>query len=257
MITVTLNGSVIGGCGQDYILPESNVLGLGIPDVKPLDLDVPIQHGAAAARDYLTTRTLGIPILIYRKDDPSAAMAAARSLKTSWQPTKNSYEDVLTIESASIGPSNDIMTFFGRPRGGLDLDFEFHHKGLIRGYGSFLCLDPLGYGDEENDSGTNLSILNSGDATTDRIEIVLTGNGGTPTITNANDDNRAIKFGTFLANGATRQIDVRSKTVMNGSTDAYSNLSPTNQWFDLVPGTNSITVTGASSIDITWRSAWF
>lgn len=258
MITVTLNGVTIGGCGTDFVISESNVVGLGIPDVKALDLDLQSAHGNTASRDFLAQRTLGIPIIIYRKNDPTAAMAALRTLKTAWQPTNSgNNDDLLTVVADGIGPTNGTLSFFGRPRGGLEADLNRHHSGLINVFASFACLDPLGYGNTESTSGTSLNINNVGDATTDRITLTVTGNGGTPVITNTTDDGRAIRFGTTLAGAATRQIDVRNKTVLNGSLDTYSELSPTNQWFDLLPGVNSVTVTGASSINITWRPAWF
>lgn len=258
MITVTLNGVVIGNCGSDFVLGEESVDGLGMPDIKAQDLDFQGMHGAVGGKDYLAVRTIGVPILIYRKEDPQAAMEAARTLKTAWQPANSGNNtEVLTIGSSGFGPASGDTTFYGRPRGGIELDLEQHHAGLIRAYASFACLDPLGYGPEETDSGTTLTIDNVGDAASNRITIEVTGDGNTPVIQNTTDDNRAIRFGTPLAGAATRQIDVRSRTVLDGSTDKYAELSPVNQWFDLVPGENELLVTGASSIDITWRPAWF
>lgn len=259
MITITLNGTIIGGCGSDFVLAEDSLSGFGMPDVKPMDIDLQLNHGMVASRDFLSSRIIGIPIIIYRPGDPGAAMAAARQLKAAWQPARDGNDDILTVEAEGIGPLNDKLTFFGRPRGGLELDLVKHHAGLITAYGSFTCLDPLGYGDEETSTGTLLDVDNIGTAATDRISITITGNGETPVITNNTDEERAIRFGEPLTSGWIRNIDVRAKTVVEGQVgdDRYSNLSPTNQWFDILPGVNSITVTGAASIDITWRSAWY
>lgn len=258
MITITLNGTTIGGCGSDYVLAEDNLSGFGMPDVKPLDIDLQLNHGMVASKDFLASRIIGIPVIIYRKGNPGAAMSAARQLKAAWQPAKDGFDDVLTVSAAGLGPLDDVMTFFGRPRGGLELDLVKHHAGLITAYGSFTCLDPLGYGGEQTSGGTLFSVNNIGTAATDRISIVVTGNGGTPVITNVTDTSRAIRFGETLANGITRHIDVRAKTVVSSSgDDRYSSLSPTNQWFDILPGVNSITVTGAASISLTWRPAWY
>lgn len=258
MITITLNGTVIGGCGSDFVLAEDNLSGLGMPDVKPMDIDLQLNHGSVASRDFLATRVIGIPIIIYRKLDPAAAMVAARQLKAAWQPARDGNDDILTVEAAGLGPLNDVMTFFGRPRGGLELDLVKHYAGLITAYGSFTCLDPLGYGDEQTSGGTSFSINNIGTAATDRISLVITGNDGTPAISNNRDPGRVIRFGEPLTSGRTRHIDVRAKTVVTSSgDDRYDNLAPTNQWFDILPGVNNLAVTGASSISITWRPAWY
>ena len=79
--------------------------------------------------------------------------------------------------------------------------------------------------------------------------------GGTPVLRNATDDNNAVKFADVVSGSV--EIDVRGRSVTASAVDRYELLSPVNEWFDLLPGDNTLTLTGAASVDVTWRPAWY
>jgi hypothetical protein len=73
---------------------------------------------------------------------------------------------------------------------------------------------------------------------------------------NQSDDEDAIRFSSAVT--GLRTADLRARTLLDGGgTDRYAELAPTNQWFRLVPGDNTLTLTGAASVIVTWRPAWY
>lgn len=256
---VTFRSLTIGDCDEDYVLALPGVSGLGIPDVKILS-EIPRygDHGFVSGPDYLGQRTIGIPVSIHRKDDPSAAMIDFRALKTAWQPT--TYDEILSITIAGYGPSDDTVRFYGRPRNAIDVDLSRHYTGTINALATFVALDPVGYGPEETDplsTGSN-TVTNPGDAPTARAILSLTGNGGTPVITNQSLGGRAILFQDPIPSSETWTIDLLRQTVRDASgDDQFSTISPASTWFHLGAGDNTLVLSGVASGSITFRGGWW
>jgi hypothetical protein len=256
-----LNGVTIDGADEDatYVLLADSISGLGLPEPRTADLDRADDHGSVAGQDFTQPRALRIPIAINTPDDPAAAWAALRALKAAWQPTGPA-DDLLSIYAPGIGPSDDTLRFFGRPRTALDVNLRMVHAGIIYALATFVALDPIGYGPTEADSGSGtFSVTNAGDARTERATITITGNGGTPTIANASDGGGNVLFTEALAGAATWVIDLRARTVVDGSgNDVFAgNVAPSSLWFGLQPGANQLTLTGAASAALSFRSGWW
>lgn len=64
-------------------------------------------------------------------------------------------------------------------------------------------------------------------------------------------------FSLTLSGGGTVAIDFANHTVTQGGVNRYSTVNfSTSTWWELAPGANVITVTGAGTSHIFWRSAW-
>lgn len=107
--------------------------------------------------------------------------------------------------------------------------------------------------------GGTLTLNNAGNFQTSP-SIVLEGPVTNPSIESLTAD-KTLSFTITLGVGETLEIDTENRTVMlNGTSSRYNTLDSTAQWFTLAPGDNEVryqasTIT-ASTMTITWRSAW-
>ena len=268
--TATLNGVLIGDCNDDFILSAPGMTGLGLGGVKGLsEVDRYGHHGTVSGKDYLTARQLSIPLVIFERDDPEAAMQKLRTLKTAWQPTGPD-DAVLDIGMAGYGPANDIVRFYGRPREALEVDLTYHYAGIIIVLASFTATDPIGYGPEQSTAlaiGNNI-VNNPGDASTDRAVITFRGNGGIPSIINESDGYRRIVFRTAVQATHVITIDLRRQTVTSTYQsgiftvirDEFASVSPSSTWFSLTPGDNTLAISNITNdveAEITYRGGWW
>lgn len=256
--TLALNGVTIAGTCGDFILMSNSISGLGMPDTKSSDLERADDHGSVAGQDFAQPRTLAFPVMMER-DSTRLAMEALRTLKEAWRPTGPT-DDTLSVTIPGIGPSDDTLRFYGRPRSPLDVDLHWLNGGIITSLASFVALDPIGYGPTVIVTGTaNASVNNTGDANSKRATITITGNGGVPTLTNGTDGGGNVLFSQALAGAATWEIDLYRRDVVDASgNDAFTgNVLAASLWFRLLPGVNSLTLTGAASMSIDYRSGWW
>lgn len=62
---------------------------------------------------------------------------------------------------------------------------------------------------------------------------------------------------TGLAASTVTTVDFEARTIYQGSTNKMSaEVFPSSVWWEMAPGNNTISVTGATSITVSWRSAW-
>lgn len=243
--------------GHKVTIIPPGIGGLGTPDVLvTAEQSRYGSHGVVAASDYFTQRLITIPLMIHKRNDGESAMKALRALKGIWKPAL--YDEMLQVTVDGIGPSDDTLRFFGRPRSTMDADLSQLYTGTIWVMMTFQAMDPIGYGPEQTVAlGASTTVTNPGDMPTDRATISVVGNGGTPTITNTSLGGQKIQFKQAVPSGQTWQIDLRRQTVTNATgEDKFETISPTSTWFDLRSGTNVITLTGASSASITFRGGW-
>lgn len=250
--TLNYNGALTIGDGTDYTV--RSVQGLGLPESRGYRGERGDLHGDVAGKDVLQGRQLFMAVVV-TGTSPSDTWSNFQALLAAWKPTGTT-DAYLDIALPGVGTYG--RRFYGRP--GNVRDDGLVHLGVnfINCLLTFQALDPLGYGEEESsgaESGT-FAVVNDGTAATDRVTLTLVAAGGIPTIKNAADENKTIKFGSAIT--GTYTIDLRSKTVLDGSSaDDYASLSPVNQWFTLQPGSNSITLTNATSVDVAWEPAYF
>lgn len=249
------------GAGTSYPIGPTGIGGLGLPVPRTFDQARGDRDGMVASRDLYDRRVLSIALTVLgdtaSADLPGDAMTNLRTLKTAFAREETLDEVELELRVPGFPGAAETLTFFGRPRG-LEADLSKLAQGVIPVLATFVALDPLGYEPEAVEatgaSGA-FTVDNDGDEDTDRVVIEVTGNGGTPRITNATDGGGDVTFGTTLAALSTRTIDLRAHTVEDGGSDHYDELSSASTWFVLKPGTNSLTLTGAASVDVTVRAA--
>lgn len=260
-LRAALNGVTIDGADPDatYVLLADSISGLGLPEPKVSNLDRADDHGAVAPRDYAQPRVLRIPTAVNVPEDTRGAWQALRTLKRAWKPTGPTDQE-LTVYAPGIGPTDDTLRFYGRPRTTLDVNARMAYAGIIYALASFDALDPIGYGPVEEASGSGtFTVTADGDERTERATVTITGNGGTPIISNATDGGGNVVFTQPLANGDTWVIDLKARTVVDGAgTDVFQGRVATSSlWFGLQPGANQLTLTGAASAAFSYRSGWW
>lgn len=97
--------------------------------------------------------------------------------------------------------------------------------------------------------------------------ITIVGPATNPIVTNATDDNRALRFQVVLAVGDAIRVNMKTRRVERrigvGGTFAkdFSIVRNDNQWWALVPGVNAITYTrtgsaAAGSCTLDWQDTW-
>lgn len=259
--TAELNSVTIDGSdGADFMLMESGIEGLGLPEASNDDLARSGDHGAVAGTDYMEPRVLRVPVMIWRESDPEAAMAALRTLKTAWSPTTAGAPDqLLTVTSPGLGPTDDALRFYGRPRGG-DVQLQRLKYGLVYVQLTFVALDPVGYGPGETTAGSGtFAVTNDGDAVSKRAVVELVGNGGVPQLVNADDGGADVRFTLPLGGGSSWFVDLAARTVVDSAGDDVfpGNVVAASLWPRLVPGANNLTVTGAASASVDFQGGWW
>lgn len=271
--TATLNGVTIDGTDPaagltGYALMESGIQGLGWAEHNAFnDLPRVAGHGVVPGRDYMLPRVLRIPTVIHRRltnapdePDPEAAMVAAAALKAAWAPRDDGVNQALSIYVPGIGGSGvDTLVYYGRPRGTLEMNLSRYAHGTVYMLPTFVATDPIAYGAASVTAGSGtFTVTNSGGLVSQRATITLTGNDGTPVLTNNDDSGRNITFGTVLATGETWTVDLAARTVVDsGGSDVFaSNVLNASQWFGFQPGDNELVLSGASGASVSLQDAY-
>ena len=241
-------GGLTFGAGTLYEL-TGPVGGLGTPAPRTSDVDRGAHPGEVSGLDVLPRRVLTVPFGV-NATTATQAMGLVQALKEAWA------ESALVDVAFSLQlPGMTARRWYGRPRG-IDLELDSLSEGWVEALGTFEALDPYAYGDPVVVPLTTTStvVTNPGDAPTDRFTIEITGAGGTPVLTNSGAD-ASIRWAAALT--GTRNIDLRARTVATtGGADKYSELSPSNEWWDLQAGGNTITRSDISAASITLEPAY-
>jgi hypothetical protein len=257
----TLNGVTADGADPDAVIQvvSPGISGLGAPDIDASDLNVAAEHGSVTGVDYAGPRTLRVPMVVQVADEPDLAVEAWRDLQTAWRPAAE--DQRLDVKVPGIGPVDGVLSFFGRPRSGLEPRLQYVHAGIIFCQGTFVALDPIGYGPAETSSGSGtIVVVNSGDVASRRATVTITGNGGAPKLVNVNDGGTFVEFGATLAGAATWDVDLLAKTVVDSAgNDVYAaaDVLSTSTWPRLQPGSNSLVLTGAASASVLYRDGYW
>lgn len=239
--TVT-RGSLTIGAGTDYVL-TGPVGGLGTPGVRASDADRGNRDGSVGGTDPLERRTISIPIGMWASTT-SGAVALLDTVKAAFAPSTS--DVTITIELPGMGP----WTFYGRPRG-IDVDLANLSEGWIATLIQFVALDPVAYDDPVTvTAGTSIVATNSGTWPTDRCTLTVIAAGGIPVI--ANSTGGSIVWAEAFT--GTRIVDLRTRTVVDDSAiDRTGEIAPSSQWMTLAVGTNTISVTNATSVAASFR----
>jgi len=240
-------GGVLFGPGTPY--GTVTVQGLGVPDSKTLDSDPAYGDGGLAGPDFLSVRELVFQWDVDLDPDDPDSDEIVQAMTGVFRP-RNAREDVVVASYRRWGRNR---RFLGRPRGLIlpwDADFFI---GAGRASGRFVCHDPVSYDDDASDvtdSGT-FDVENAGNYPV-WPTVVVTGPGTTVVLTNEETGEDV----TLVDLPGDATVDFKARSVIVGGTDEYGTVQPSPQWWQLQPGVNSLTMTGASSFSVQYRSGW-
>lgn len=249
-MAVTANGDwEIDGLrvGRGTRYPVEAVQGLGVPEAKSTDLDRGTDDGGYSGTDFLAPREVVLGLGIDGDPDSAAYGALVDGLGQVFAPRA---ADVVV----SYFRFGRARRFYARPRGlVLPWDDDFH-LGAAKAVARLVANDPVVYADAETQvtSGGTFNVTNQGNYKTWPL-LTVNGPGGVVTLVNNTDGGSTIRLDGL---GGTASVDPRRKTVTVGGSDAYGTVQPRPDWWHLVPGVNSITVTGATSLTVTFRHGW-
>jgi Phage tail protein len=261
--------------------------GLGLPDVRTSDVDLPQESGIVALGDFHSARSLTF-VLCVSMADGGAAWDLLRRLAGEWQArTAN-----IPLQLCMTTGQTYVVT--GRPRQ-FEADTSLLRLGKVTVTAVFVCTDPRLYDVVQDLATANLPAvgvgnnglcLGTGDVAlclstgpnalcvpaTLNGEITITNEGNTdtfprvtffgpadrPAITNQTTGRVVSLSGTLSASDQIL-VDMRRHTVEVNGTPHYDRLVRADFW-PLVPGENLVALsqfgTGATTAQIMWRNAW-
>lgn len=248
--TATHEGLTMGP-GTDYVV--RSVQGLGMPETRAERFERGDLEGEVGGNDVLQSRSLSLAVVV-KGTSPSNTWANFQALMAAWKPA-GTVDTSLTVGLPGIGTFG--RKFYGRPGNARDDGLVNLGTKFVNVLLTYQALDPLGYGepDSVNTQTGTFIVVNDGTAPTDRVTVTVDAAGTPFTLVNAADENKTIRA--IGIPSGDHDISLRSRTVTKGVADAYSILSPTNQWFRLMPGSNSLTLSGATSVDVAWEPAYY
>lgn len=105
-------------------------------------------------------------------------------------------------------------------------------------------------------SDSSSPVNNGGNARSTPV-VVITGASTTPRITNTTDDSKYVEVATSLTGGQTLTLDMQNRTAThsaNGNVDSL--IAAGSRWWDLLPGDNTVTLTGGGTFAVQYRDAY-
>lgn len=246
---VTLRGLMLGDV-TDYPFAARWIAGLGVPAARTFDQPRGHLSGDVGGDDVLPKRVITLSGAVDGTEKAvedgttkqEAAFALLEALRTAWCP---SYQDIALL--VEIGDYWE-RTYYGRPRG-VDADMERACDGIIRYLLTFEALRPYAEGETVDvvvgvEASPTL-IANPGNAPlNDRWVMTLTPTAGTIRIHQAAQDEPDLVIdGTGVSELVVTGYD---RAVFDGPTYDIGRVQPGSGWMQLVPGNQTITVTGAT-----------
>jgi tail protein len=222
-----------------------------LPDMKTSDSELQDDHGGSVGRDLLGMRPVVMDLRVIASTKANMynkleAIAAALQPQSTLIP--------LVFQRAGIGKR--LLNVRPRRLGGFDTSAALDH-GSAEGSVMFLAPDPRKLALPARSQG--ITIAASG--TTNSGTLAMNGNfqGGAkpiisiagpitnPRITNAADGARTLRIDQVITAGQTLIVNAFDRTVMIAGFDYSANVRSDNQWWNLLPGDNLITVTRSNS----------
>lgn len=249
-MAVTINGhwevdGLLMGRGTAY--PVEAVQGLGVPDPKDQDRDLPIPlDGSWAGVDAMGTREVVMAFGIDGDPESEDYDEAIEAVANAWRPRSS---DVVV----SFQRFGRRRRFYARPRGLILPQDDDFHLGAARGAGRLIAHDPLIYDDDETvESGASeIEATNAGTWPT-WPTVTITNPGSSVVLTNHDDDSKTVILSGLSGDAV---IDFRRRLVTVDGDSEFGALGML-EWWRVMPGANEIEVSGADSVSVTFRSAW-
>lgn len=233
-------------CGEGTnICPAGPIAGLGGAPQRQPRAPRGNRAGQVAGSDVHDSKTLVFPVVIKgdggtRQTRMASAMGRALSVIGAWGAAVGSGEVECELRLPGFPGAASTLTYYGRPFDA-PLDANPDALGHLPAVLAFQALDPYGYTPAVTSSLA--AAVNEGTAVTDRAVITLTSSGA-PTITKGTTG-ESFAFAEALASGTT--INLRTGAVLSGGTDVSDRLAPGPLWFDLDPGDNDLSISGATA----------
>lgn len=255
---------------------------LALPDISNSDQGRLRRHGLRAGDDFVLGRTVVLSIEVYGVDAQAFALAID-NLDQALRP--GVAEEPLVFRLPTVSNGVKIQVGARVRRSDLTVDTTFFYNRQIVAI-EFDCTDPRRYANTISTANASLPSDAGGltfNATPD-FSFGLASSGGAISATNAgsfgapvvfriegpvtspriiNDDTGAQLWlkGLTLTAGQYILLDSESRTVkLNGTADRYFYLTSDSSWWDLEPGSNSVSYAAsaftASTLSASWRSAW-
>lgn len=270
-------GEVLMGAGTPIKVEKVAGL-LGHAETRLNDIDRQNSHGSIPNSLLWLPRTVQFDLAISSQIDYSTVEDILDSLSDAFQPPKIRSSTELSA-FAYWRPGREPRQFFGR---GTKMDFDSDWKvgrGLAKGSVELVFNDPISYSLEATEESVTLGVGESSDSLVAVNEgnckngspplIYIAGACTNPRIANNADDNRQIRIDVVLASNQILRINVDTHEVAiqtgggsNPWVEAdYSIVRDDNQFWHLMPGSNTITLqrsnTGAAcTMTVEFFDAW-
>lgn len=207
--------------------------------------DIAEGHGQVFGSFYHGARSFTLEVMLIRPQNWATAFANRDKLFRAFNAMA---ADGTIVWTETGGSARQINFRREQPPRGPDADAHVLLSGI--------CADPRIYSVAALPSGS--PITNAGNVGSPPT-FTLTPTGGNVVITNTTTSQAlTLQVGAgFLSTGSAVTVNFGAKTVTQGGTSKYQAVTfPSSVWWEIIPGSNSYTVSNASSVSISVRSAW-
>lgn len=257
------------GAGTDNVVRSVKGL-LGRADISANDSDYQYDHGASPGLTTYRKRIITIDMAF--TDTPGSNIET--KIDTIQKAFQISRRRNFATLNEFIFRRNGVSKYLIARVDKLDLDSTF---ALTRGAGEvaiqLVAPDPIKYGvtlkSQQLVAAVNVAqvqgtFTNAGDLVDGaRPTIEIVGPATNIRVTNSTDGNRAFRWDGAIATGSTLAVNFSKRTVTLDAADAYSGVRTDNQWWELLPGNNTIiynrdagNVGTSSTMTVIWRDTW-
>lgn len=250
------NGYTFGDLQDWNILPDG-IEGLDLPDIDGHDQPRFDNHGLVPGRDLVGGRLITINLDTAATTE-AIMQARLAALRTATAPRKQPDAELpLTFKL----PGEPELRSLCRPRRRsltIDRSYTMLNPTAIL---QFAASDPRLYAETETTVSIAAATLsgvanNTGDTSTYPI-VEVDGAATNPiSIKNVTDGNKTITLITALTSGQTLIVDFFKRTITIGGANKYDLLQAGGRWWELLPGNNTIEITGGGAKRVKFRSAW-
>lgn len=248
MATITTDGQWdVGGLllGPGTVYPIAGVIGLGVPETKTADVDFPTGDGGYSGPEWMMARDVQLVLGVDGDPDTSGYDNALALLAAAWAPGAA----LTTVRYRRFG---QIRRFSARPRGLVIAWDDDFHLGAVKATGRLVAPDPVIYADTATTaSGTGtVAVTNTGNRGVWPV-LTVTGPSGTVTLRNDSDGGRQVVLAGLTGDAV---VDFAARTVTVAGASQYQAVQPGSGWWRVQPGANSLVLSGASSVGVSFRA---
>lgn len=251
---LSYNGIIVGDLQDWNILPDG-IEGLDLPEMESHDQPRFDTHGLVPGRDLVQGRTITINLDTAAQTE-AAMQSRLAALRTATSPRKQPDDELPLIFKL---PGEVEMRSLCRPRRRsitINRDYTLLNPTAVI---QFVASDPRLYAETETTTsfaGLSGTPNNAGD-TRMYPTVEIDGAATNPiTIKNVTDANRTLTLALAVGAGQTLVVDMGKRTVLLAGVNRYDAVQSGSEWWELLPGNNTIEITGGGTKRVKFRSAW-